>query len=74
MQIKATQDVFLEEEVARLVSIPIEEVRSLAQTRRLGSLPSDSAGGERVYSASDLAIISFLYSRSSLYSRKLDSQ
>ena len=63
MQIKATQDVFLEEEVARLVSIPIEEVRSLAQTRRLGSLPSDSAGGERVYSASDLAIISFLHPR-----------
>lgn len=61
--IKAKEKILSERRVVALTGISLEEVRSLARTRRLGYLSFDSAGGERVYSASDLAVLAFLHTR-----------
>lgn len=54
---------FTERELFAFTGVTAEEIRSLAQVRRLGYLPADTAGGERLYCTSDLALVSLLDNR-----------
>lgn len=68
VKIKSSQKFFTEEEVSRLTGICLEHLRSLAQSKHLGSLSrvAEAAGAQAekwLFTNSDLMVLTVLYTR-----------
>jgi hypothetical protein len=68
VRVRASQQFFTDEEVARLFEVGLEEVRRIAQLKHLGiiSRAAEAAGasaGRLLFSLSDLMVLSVLWPR-----------
>ncbi len=68
VRVRASQQFFTDEEVARLFEVGLEEVRRVAQLKHLGILSraAEAAGvsaGHLLFSLSDLMVLSVLWPR-----------
>ncbi len=68
VRVRASQKWFTEEEVSRLLSISVDELRRLARTKHVGILEkaAEAAGvtaGRLLFTLSDLMVLSVLWSR-----------
>ncbi len=68
VKIKSSQKFFTEDEVSTLTGICLDHLRSLAQSKHLGSLAraAEAAGeqaGQWLFTNSDLLILTVLYTR-----------
>ena len=66
--IRSSQKLFTEDEVSRLTGICLEHLRSLAESKHLGSLArvAEAAGAQAekwLFTNSDLMILTVLYTR-----------
>lgn len=68
VRVRASQQFFTDEEVARLFQVGLEEVRRVAQLKHLGMLSraAEAAGvsaGRLLFTLSDLMVLSVLWPR-----------
>jgi hypothetical protein len=68
VRVRASQQFFTDEEVARLFEVGLEEVRRVAQLKHLGMLSraAEAAGasaGRLLFTLSDLMVLSVLWPR-----------
>ncbi|HUK52214.1 MAG TPA: hypothetical protein VL099_02880 [Candidatus Binatia bacterium] len=68
LRVRASQQFFTDEEVARLFQVGLEEVRQVAQLKHLGMLSraAEAAGasaGRLLFTLSDLMVLSVLWPR-----------
>jgi len=68
VRVRASQQFFTDEEVARLLQVGLEEVRRVAQLKHLGMLSraAEAAGasaGRLLFTLSDLMVLSVLWPR-----------